>query len=190
MNTQPCGSLQPLLLVLLLLLVPPLAHADDFAITKVDTRLAAQVYVMDAQVDYTFSNRALEALASGVPLTLRMDIEVERKRSWALPDVTIATLEQYYQINYHALSQSYLVRNLNSGALYSFPSQQEAISSLGELRDFPLLDANLIAPGERYEVEMRIVLDIDSLPSPLKLIAYVTPGWHLSSDWSAWSLNP
>lgn len=189
MNTQPRGSLKPLLLVLFLLLVPPLAHADDFAITKVDTRLAAQVYVMDARVDYTFSNRALEALASGVPLTLRMDIEVERKRGW-LPDVTIATLEQYYQLNYHALSQSYLVRNLNSGALYSYPSQQEAISSLGELRDFPLLDANLISPGERYEVEMRIVLDIDALPSPLKLIAYVTPGWHLSSDWSAWSLNP
>ena len=188
MNKQPRGYLKPLLLAFLLL-AAPLARASDFAIKKVETHLAAQVYVMDAQVDYEFSKRALEALDSGVPLTLRMDIEVERKRGW-LPDETIATLEQYYELNYHALSHSYLVRNLNSGAVYSYLTQQEAIESLGKLHNFPLLDAKLIAPGERYEIEMRIALDIDSLPSPLKLIAYVTPGWHLSSDWSAWSLKP
>lgn len=189
MNKQPLGPLRPVLLLLLLWLAIPLARADDFAIHKVETHLSEQVYVMDAQVDYTFSSRALEALDSGVPLTLRMDIEVQRKRGW-LPDVTIATLEQFYQIKYHALSQTYLVRNLNSGAVYSYLTQQEAIESLGKLHNFPLLDAKLIAPGERYEIEMRIALDIDSLPSPLKLIAYVTPGWHLSSDWSAWSLKP
>lgn len=188
MNKQLPGFLKPLLLFYLLA-VAPLAFADEFVINKVETRLSEQVYVMDAQVDYLFSNRALEALASGVPLTLRMDIKVERKRSW-LPDETIATLEQYYQLNYHALSNSYLVRNLNSDALYAFPSQKEAITSLGNMRDFPLLDANLISPRERYEVEIRIVLDIDSLPSPLKLIAYVTPSWYLSSDWSAWPLQP
>lgn len=188
MKTHARVSLTALLLPFLLL-ASALVCAEDFSIVKVETRLADQVYVMDAQVDYTFSARALEALGSGVPLTLRMDIEVQRQRSW-LPDETIASLEQYYQLNYHALSHSYLVRNLNSGALYAYPSQQEAIASLGDLRDFPLLDANLISPDERYEVEVRIVLDIDALPSPLKLIAYVTPGWHLSSDWSAWSLTP
>lgn len=188
MNLQLRCCVAPLLL-LVLSLAAPLAQASDFAIRKVETRLDQQVYVMDAQVDFDFSKRSLEALDSGVPLTLRMDIEVQRKRSW-LPDETIATLEQYYQLNYHALSHSYLVRNLNSGALYAYPTQEEAIASLGEMHDFPLLDANLISPKERYEVEVRILLDIDSLPSPLKLIAYVTPAWHLSSDWSAWSLQP
>lgn len=177
-------------LLLALLLLPGLgAHASGLSINEVATRLSEQVYVMDARVDIDFSKRALEALNSGVPLTLRMDIQVQRKRSW-LPDETIATLEQSYQLTYHALSTSYLVRNLNSGALYVYPSQESAVAALGEIRSFPLLDANLIAPEARYELEMRIKLDIDSLPSPLKLIAYVFPDWYLSSKWSVWSLQP
>ncbi|HEY0635851.1 MAG TPA: DUF4390 domain-containing protein [Gammaproteobacteria bacterium] len=178
-----------IVLLALLLLAGNTAHASGLSIGEVETRLAEQVYVMDARVDIDFSERALEALASGVPLTLRMDIEVRRTRNW-LPDETIATLEQYYQLTYHALSNSYLVRNLNSGALYVHPSQESAIEALGIIRGFPLLDAKLIIPGERYEIEMRTKLDIDSLPSPLKLLAYVFPDWHLSSAWSTWSLQP
>ncbi len=183
------GALPKALLLALLLLSGLTAHASGFTVAELNTRLAEQVYVMDANVELEFSRRALEALASGVPLTLRMDIEVQRKRNW-LPDETIATLEQYYQLTYHALSDNYLVRNLNSGALYVYPSRESAIQALGQIRSFPLLDANLIVPEANYLVEMRIELDIDSLPSPLKLIAYVFPDWHLSSAWSAWSLQP
>lgn len=165
------------------------AHAQEFAITGLETRLTNQVYVMDARVNYLFSATALEALSSGVPLTLRMDIEVQRKRRW-LPDETIAALEQRYQLRYHALSHQYLVNNLNSGALYAFPTQESAIDSLGELRDFPLLDAKLIEAREKYEIVVRVLLDFESLPTPLRLIAYVTPSWYLASDWSSWSLTP
>ncbi|HEY0720912.1 MAG TPA: DUF4390 domain-containing protein [Gammaproteobacteria bacterium] len=182
-------ALPRVVLLALLLLAASSAHASGFSIGEVNTRLVDQVYVMDANVELEFSKRALEALASGVPLTLRMDIEVQRSRNW-LPDETIATLEQYYQLTYHALSNSYLVRNLNSGALYVYPSQESAIEALGEIRGFPLLDAKLIVPDADYKVEMRVKLDIDSLPSPLKLVAYVFPDWHLSSTWSAWSLQP
>jgi len=165
------------------------AYAADFTIRDVETHLSDQVYVVDAHVDYKFSARALEALSSGVPLTLKIDINVQRQRSW-LPDQTVASLEQLYQLNYHALSHTYLVRNLNSGAFYVYPTRESAIESLGDLHNFPLLDANLITADQNYDIEMRIKLDIEHLPSPLKLIAYITPDWHLSSDWSTWSLKP
>jgi len=145
---------------------------------------------MDAQVDFQFSQKALDALANGVPLTLEMDIEVHRKRSWMLPDETVATLEQNYQLRYHALSHQYLVKNLNSGAVYNFLSRENALQALGDIRNFPLLDAKLTKPEERYEIELRVKLDIESLPSPLRLLAYISPAWHLSSDWSTWSLQP
>jgi hypothetical protein len=179
-----------LLFVWVLLLAPATAvHAEDFTVSNVTTRLTSHVYVMNAQVDFQFSQKALDALANGVPLTLQMDIEVQRKRSW-LPDETVASLEQYYQLRYHALSHQYLVRNLNSGALYTYPSRESALDALGEIRDFPLLDAKLIDPKERYEIELRVKLDIESLPSPLRLLAYISPDWHLGSDWSTWSLQP
>lgn len=176
-----------LLLALSSLAAAPL-HAEEFTVTSLQTRLQAQVYVMDAHVEYRFTKRALDAFGNGIPLTLQLDINVDRKRSW-LPDETIASLQQLYQLRYHALSHQYMVRNINSGALYLYQSQAEAIDSLKEIANFPIIDANLIKGSERYEIELRIKLDTESLPTPLRLISYVTPDWHLSSDWTTWSLT-
>ncbi|MCI0653725.1 MAG: DUF4390 domain-containing protein [Methylococcaceae bacterium] len=32
-------------------------------------------------------------------------------------------------------------------------------------------------------------LDIESLPLPLRSIAYLIPQWHISSGWHTWSLQ-
>ncbi len=64
------------------------------------------------------------------------------------------------------------------------------MEAMGTLSDFPLLDAQLINEGKRYEVLMQAELDIESLPSPLRLLAYITPSWRLNSDWYTWSLTP
>ena len=177
------------LLALALGLVPLCVWAGEFTVRNADTNLVDGVYLLDAHVDYSFSREALKALDNGIPLTIRLDIEVQRKRSWWF-DADVASLEQRYQLRYHAFSQQYLVRNLNSGALYTYPTLASAVEALGDIRDFPLLDEKLIKPREAYEVELRAYLDIEALPSPLRPLAYITPAWHLGSEWYKWSLTP
>lgn len=166
-----------------------MAHAEAFVITSASTEINQQFYQLDARIEYRFTPDVLAALNNGVPLTLRMDIEVQRKRRWWL-DETIATLEQRYRLSYHAFSEQYLVRNLNSGALYTFPTLGLAVSALGTLNGLPLLDTKFIEPDNQYEVELRTSLDIEALPAPLRPIAYITPAWRLSSDWYQCSLTP
>lgn len=163
--------------------------AESFDISRLSTRLDNGVYLLDADVDIELTAEPLEALESGVPLTLLFEFDVERKRRWWL-DADVATLEQRYLLQFHALSHRYMLTNLNSGAIDTYPSLTMALFSLGNLRDFPLLDEELIETGERYEVEMRVELDIEALPSPLRPVAYLTPSWRLKSDWYAWSLKP
>lgn len=177
------------LCALLLGLVPLAAAAEGFVVRHAATRLVDAVYLLDARVDFRFSDEAMQALKNGVPLTLRMDIQVERKRWWWV-DATVATLEQRYQIKYHAFSDRFLVRNLNSGALYTYPTLGGALAAVGHIRGFPLLDERLVEADERYEVELRVYLDIEALPAPLRPIAYITPAWHLASEWYTWSLTP
>ena len=58
-----------LLLPLLLMLglgLPPCAYADGFTIRSVATHLQDKVYLLDANIDYQFSDAALEALRNGV----------------------------------------------------------------------------------------------------------------------------
>lgn len=176
------------LFLLSLLLCPPL-HAGEFSISGVHTRLKDNVYLLDAHVEYHLSDEALAALANGVPLTLTIYIEIQRTRNWWL-DATVANLEQRFRLQFHPLSHQYVLQNLNSGAFYAFQSLMAALDAMGTLSDFPLLDAQLIAKDEHYEVLLQAELDIESLPSPLRLLAYITPAWRLNSEWYTWSLTP
>lgn len=182
------AACRKLLALLALLLAMPL-HASDFFITGINTRLQENVYLLDAHVDYRFSEEALEALDNGVPLTFQLSIEIERKRKWWL-DAEVANLQQRYRLQFHPLSHQYLLQNLNSGAFYAFQSLSAALDAMGTLHDFPLLDVQLIEKDEKYEVLLHAELDIESLPSPLRPLAYISPAWRLNSDWYTWSLTP
>jgi hypothetical protein len=101
----------------------------------------------------------------------------------------VAELQQRYQLVYLPLTQQYQVRNLNSGALHNLPSLQVALSVLGTIVDLPLLDRELLADGNAYQARMRVELDIEELPLPLRLLSYFTDEWRLRSEWYEWSLQ-
>lgn len=163
----------------------PLEH---FVVERANTYLADEVYVLSARISYHFNPDVLEALESGVPLTIRLDIEIARQREW-LWDETLTALEQRYQLQYHALTQQYLVKNLNSGIQYNYPSLQGSLDALGEISELPLLDKRLLDPAAQYAARLRADLDVESLPGPLRLLAYVSPQWRAQSEWYTWPLT-
>jgi hypothetical protein len=163
------------------------AQAQQFTVNQGKTELVDNVYQLDASLGYQFTPETLDALDNGVPLTLVLDIEVYRPRRY-LWDEVIASLAQRYEIHYHALSDQYLLRHLNSGAQFTYPTLDSALASLGTVRNIPIIDAPLLEPGKHYMVRVRSRLDIDALPVPLQLIAYVSQDWWLSSGWYSWDL--
>lgn len=165
------------------------AEPGLFRITEADTRLADGVFLLSARIDYRLSPEALEALDSGVPLFVVLDIRVERQRRWWW-NSTVARLQQRYLLLYHALSEKYVVHSLNSGAQANYRSLAEALAALGRIEDLPLMDSNLLESGADYRVRMRAYLDIEALPAPLQPLAYLSPGWRLQSEWRQWSLRP
>lgn len=165
------------------------AHAQGIEIHNVETRLVNNVYWLNADIDFDFSNKTLEALKNGVPITIELNIEISRHRDY-LWDETIATLEQRYQLQYHALTKQYLLKNLNSTSIQSHTSLRTALAALGKIINFPLLDKNLLNEHQQYSARMRASVDVEALPVPLRLLAYISSGWRLSSEWYEWSLKP
>lgn len=161
----------------------------EFVIEHAEARLSNDVYVLNAEVAYHFTPEVLEALDNGVPLTLDLEIEVSHPRQW-LWDQGFTTLQQRYRLEYHALTQQYLVENLNSATQYNFPNREDAIKVLGNIVNLPVLDQRLLTPGNSYVGRARVSLDIESLPTPLRLVAYLSPQWHLASEWYTWPLQP
>ena len=165
------------------------SHAEGFNVLTAETTLKDRVFQLNAKLDLTFSADALDALRSGVPLIVLINFEVLKDRNWWF-DKTVAKLEQGYLLLYHALSEKYIVHNLNSGAQQNFVSLNAALNSLSNIRDFPLIDKNLLDEGDNYYGRLRTYLDIESLPAPMRPIAYISSQWQLESDWFSWPLKP
>lgn len=166
----------------------PCAQANGFSIRSVSTHLENKVYQLDANIDYQFSDSALEALRNGVPLIVLLDIKVEQYRAWWF-NKTIADLQQGYLLLYHALTEKYIVNNLNSGAQENYEQLSAALNALGKVKNLPILDAHLVNNGAHYLVRLRTRLDLESLPAPMRPLAYISSDWRLESNWYEWPLQ-
>jgi hypothetical protein len=162
------------------------SHA--FVIQHAELQLRNNVYHLNANIDYRFSSEAMEALTNGVPLLIRLNIRVQKVRDWWF-DKDVAALEQGYLLIYHALTEKYIIHNLNSGTQQNYISLHNALRTLGQVNELPVLDANLLDTDSRYSIELRTALDIESLPAPMRLLAYISNDWQLQSDTYTWTLQ-
>jgi Domain of unknown function (DUF4390) len=170
----------------------PVAHAEDeskLAIRDVQVALDEGVYELDAKVDLTLPDGARKAVESGLTLRLTYEITVDRVRRY-MPDDGIAALEQRYEVSYHALSQRYLVKNLNTGEQQDFGSLQAALDRVADLRGLPVIDAALVSDGPVYEGRIRAVLGMNTAPDVLGWLLFWTDDWSAESDWKTWTLRP
>lgn len=177
-----------LLLILLFCIPASYAANEAFTIRSVETRLRNQVYTLSAKIDYHFSEPALTALKNGVPLIVLIDLEVQRERTWWL-NKEVAELQQGYLLLYHALTEKYIINNLNSGAQENYDTLHAAVSALGNIEDLPILDAKLAENKGRYIVSLHAYLDLEALPAPMRPIAYISSKWRLESEWYKWPLQ-
>jgi len=146
------------------------------------------VYYIRARLDYSLGSSALDALRNGVTLNIELQIFVNRVRRFVWDD-TVADLKQHYQLSFHALTQRYLVANLNSGERESFGDLNSALMRLGDVGHLPVIDEALLDSDDRYLVGLRAVVDVKELPGPLNLLSLVWGNWRIVSEWYTWPLR-
>lgn len=164
-------------------------QAAEFTIRDAQAHLVDGVYQLEADIRYQFSDPVHEALANGVPITINLQIVIERQRDY-LWNKTVTSLQQHYSIQYHALTGQYIIRDLNRGSQQSFRSLNSALLTLGEVRELPLLDQSLLKkPDVVHQVRLRSEIDINALPAPLRPVAWLSYEWKLISEWFVCPLN-
>jgi len=164
------------------------SFAAGIFVRSAETILAGKIYRLNANINYRLTDEVVNALHNGVPLVIIIEIHVLRNREY-IWDVLVATLKQKYQLSYHALTKRYLLKSLNTNVKRNFSTLGDALLSMGRLRNFPLLDKKLLDEGETYTARLRSLLDVDQLPTPLRLLAFFSPDWHLDSEWYLWPLQ-
>ncbi len=165
------------------------AEENGFRVSSAETDLVDEVFLLDARIECTLTPRVEEALENGLPLAIEIEVEVLRDYFgvWRQP---IAHLAQRYQLRYHALTRQYRVTQLNNGEERHYSNLELALEALGTLRALPMLDRRLLKLGADYQARLRARLDIESLPVPLRVSAYLSDDWRLTSAWYQWPLAP
>lgn len=169
---------------------PILSAAEGFGVEVKNAEIALQgdSYRLSADIDFRLSTRAKEALQNGVPLFWDIHIKTLQHRDYFW-DNTLVNAAIRYRIQYHALLNMYRVRNEGSRELYNFSTLSAALELMSTIRDYRVLERSAYVPGKRYAVGIKVTLDRDALPLPLRPVAYANPQWYLSSDWTLWPLT-
>jgi hypothetical protein len=160
-----------------------------FEVRTADLELKDGVYHLNARIDLPLGEAVRRGLVEGVPLSLEVDLEVERIRQ-LLPNARVAELALRYDLQYNAVSGRYVLRNENSGQQQSFPTIDAALELLSEVRSVPVLDKPLLAEDRRYEASVRAKIDYGRVPFTLRLLMFWVNEWHRESDWYTWTLKP
>jgi Domain of unknown function (DUF4390) len=151
--------------------------------------LDQDVYELDARLDLRLPEEARKAIEAGLTMRLDYDIVVTRVRNF-MPDATVAELAQKFELSYHALSQRYLVRKLNTGEQQDFGTLQAALDRVSEVHGLPVIDAALLESGREYDVAVRARVDLNTGSDALRWILFWTDDWSVKSEWFEWPLRP
>lgn len=165
-----------------------LDREGHFNVRSAAAVLEGGVYYLDARLQLLLSDESNEALTSGVPIRIALEIDVIRSRRF-LPDATDARVELQYELEYRPLSQRYIVRSINSGEQESFATLYSALNNLGRLQDVPIVDEALLEDDGRYRFRLRALLSTRQYPAPLRMLFFWRDQWQLRSDWYQWDLE-
>lgn len=176
----------PLIIILCLLWLQP---ADaDFVVRDVQASLVQQQLHVSTKIELNLSEQAELAVENGVPLVVLTEFALVR--SGYFWDNTLFKHRNGKRLRYHSLSDRYVVEDLEVNGINTFNSVTEALQSMGVFRSlvFPLpqeIDAN----SPHYSLIVRSRLDINKLPAALRPLAFFSPSWQLSSDWTSWRIT-
>lgn len=174
-------------LVALLVLSVPVAHADTIPVKSAELRIEEGEVLLNAEFELSFNPTLEEALQKGIPLYIVLEFELTRSR-WYWLDERVAETTLTSRVSYNALTRQYRVA---SGLLgQTLNSLEEVERYLGRVTSRPLAPASGLSKGTRYEAAIRLRLDVNRLPKPFQVDALASREWTLSSDWYRWSFVP
>lgn len=173
-------------LFFMLLFLAGSVTAGQIDIRETRVWLQGERYLLDADLAYQLDDGIMEALDNGIPVVFSISVVVEET---SLLSAQLASARLDYRIRFRPLTAFYEVTG-PEGSRRSFVTRAAMFAYLGELREIPLVDASMLDKSASYRYRMKAELDIESLPLPMRPMAWFSPVWNLSSGWEEWSLSP
>ena len=187
--TRCCKRIEaglPRLVLALLLLAAAAAQAGSIEPMRAALNPNEDGYALSAEFAIDLGNRLEDAVARGVPLYFNLEFVLERPRKyWVSEHITTRSLT--YRLAYSSLMRQY---RLSTGNLHqNFGSLAEALRVVGRIAALPVVEKDVIRPGETYAAAVRLALDRSQLPKPFQVDALTDSALHVEAKVLRWQFT-
>lgn len=163
------------------------AARADFGMTMVHSEVVDNSIRFTAVLTTALNPQVAEAIDKGIPVEVIVDVLLEEHRKiWWDPDLMDWELRR--RVQYHALSKQYLVHGFGI-ASEGFDDLTAALKHLGTFKEMKLAVPERLKSKGDYRLYLRARLDIESLPAPLRPVAYTSSAWRLNTGWKKWKVG-
>ncbi len=180
-----------LLIALIALSLPVLLPANSLARPPVPaiSEVSGTIRVGEARVRFTLRNaftpEMVEALKSGIEITFKTNVEVERvHRNWF--NRPMGHVVYTRSVRYDALSRVYRLHRDDGDELLP-----DVLAALDRMTRFevvvPLTED--VEKGKHYRARVRARLDKVGLSEPLRSIFFFSSLWDVETDWARGDLK-
>ncbi len=176
----------PLCLMALLLATGPI-HAEARVI-DVHAEVREGVVFVDADLALSLHSEVIEAMRNSIALNLVVEARIAAPREW-LWDRNLVTERRHLRLEYHALSRTWVVTDFTARETHTFTDLAGAVESLSRVRAWRLGPWESLADERRLLGKLRVRLDVNKLPLPLRVPALFDDAWDINSEWFLWGLS-
>lgn len=168
-----------------------MSFSADFLISSVYVKNGNQpdTYKLSVEATIKMSDEQIEILQNGISLTFSYAFVVEEKVGLVWLEGVHEQKIYNYTISYNALTQQYVVNTHRHKKYENFPTLSLALAYIAEPKNIrvEIIDRQ---PGRIYRGGVRLKLDINELPTPLRIPAYLSKEWNLDTGWKYWEFSP
>jgi hypothetical protein len=158
---------------------PPRPVLHGVTLTHTDQEVLLDLYLQGG-----FHPELLEAIESGIPITITYYIRLYRKRGLWFDEEVLAKSIQH-TVKYDTLKTQYRVSEING--LFSnikvIKDEPSMVRWMSEVEGQPLIPFHLLQPGEEYYVKAMADLKAVRSPFPLSHIPFLASLWDTGTAW-------
>ena len=165
----------------------PMLH--ELVLTQTDHEVLLYLHLQGG-----FQQEILEAIESGIPITLTYHIRLYRKRGlWFNEEVLSKVIKHI--VKYDTLKRQYRVSEIN-GLFSSVKITKHELTMvrwMSAIEGQPLIPFHLLQPGEEYYVQAMADLKAVKSPFPLSHMPFLASLWDTGTPWtssSPFTINP
>ena len=176
------------LAIALLVVKPAFSASSDIQINTARIEYSGKTYKLFTSFSMDFNHSLEETLLHGIPLYFKTEIEIIRPRAFWFDDVPVSK-SRTTRISYNVLTRQYSI-SIPGTLQRNYSSLEDALSAIRYPPRWTIADSSDLEAGEKYDVGVRIMLDVSQLPKPFQINALNNRDWRLSSDWQWFSYRP